>query len=186
MPGPDDDRVVVGGRLVGSLAEPGGDAPVELVGLPGGDRCHVLVPVRVGEDLGERDGFREGDDPRAERRVRAEFPALARQRARSRGRQCGSRAQTRVMFQAAWKQPSASSGSLLVSRSRWRRRRAVRISGTSAMPISAGSSAVPSQRWWRRQISGDARGLTMAVGVVPRDARSVQSRQAGQGLGSGT
>jgi hypothetical protein len=62
---PGDDRVVVGGRLVGSLAEPGADAPVELAGLPGGDRCHVAAPVRVGEDLGKGDGFREGDGPRA-------------------------------------------------------------------------------------------------------------------------
>src|SRR6185312_4288596 len=70
---PGDERVVGGGCLVGSLAEPGADAPVELTGLPGGDGCHVAAPGRVGEDLGERDGFGEGDDPRAERCVRPEL-----------------------------------------------------------------------------------------------------------------
>ena len=70
---PGDERVVVGGCLEGSLAEPGADALVELVGLPGGGRCNVLAPARVSEDLGERDGFREGNDPRAERRVRPEL-----------------------------------------------------------------------------------------------------------------
>jgi hypothetical protein len=77
--GPGDERVVGGGRLVGSLAEPGGDTLVELASLPGGDCCRELTVV---------------SGPRV--------PALARQRARSRGRQCGSRAQARVMFQAAW------------------------------------------------------------------------------------
>lgn len=143
---PGDERVV-GGCPVGSLAEPGAGTLAELVGLPGGDRCHVAAPARAGEDLGERDGFREGDDPRAERRVRPELGGPGPPAGPSRGRQRGSRAQTRAMFQAACKQPSASSGSLLVSRGCWRRRRAVRISGTSAMPISAGSSAVPSQRF---------------------------------------
>jgi hypothetical protein len=69
---PGDERVIGGWRLVGSLAEPGADTPVEVGGLPGGDCGHVEAPVRVGEDLGERDGFREGDDPRAERRVWSE------------------------------------------------------------------------------------------------------------------
>lgn len=43
---PGDERVVGGGRLVGSLAEPGGDAPVELAGLPGGDRWDLTRLAR--------------------------------------------------------------------------------------------------------------------------------------------
>jgi hypothetical protein len=89
------------------------------------------------------------------------------------------------MFQAAWMQSAVTCGLPLPRRSLWIRRQAVRISGTAEMPMSTGSSAVPSQRWWRRQISGDTRGRTRAVGVVPRDALSVHARQASQGFGWG-